>query len=156
MGLYFCWRSWTSCLDTWHHVFYQMPTDKKSISDWLRKGVRWTEAKHQHGAGNLKGLEWFWMKEWSLISCQVFSNLIRHYRRKLLYYFCKWRFQKLLHKRVPLIVQCVQLSNVSNVSNVYYRKTFHNAIPPHFKFVFSNKRFDLCVCGGVFIIYQKY
>ncbi len=32
-------------------------------------------------AGNLKGLEWFWMKEWSLISCQVLSNLIRHYRR---------------------------------------------------------------------------
>ncbi len=48
-----------------------------------RKWVRWTEEKkHQHGAGNLKGLEWFWMKEWSLISCQVFSNLIRHYRRK--------------------------------------------------------------------------
>ncbi len=32
------------------------------------------------------------MKEWSLISCQVFSNLIRHYRRRLLYYFGKWRF----------------------------------------------------------------
>ncbi len=35
VGLYFCWRSWTSCLDTWHHGFYQIPTDKKSISDWL-------------------------------------------------------------------------------------------------------------------------
>ncbi len=35
MGLYFCWRSRTSCLDTWHHGFYQIPTDKKSISDWL-------------------------------------------------------------------------------------------------------------------------
>ncbi len=47
-----------------------------------RKWVRWTEEKkHCQGAGNLKGLEWFWMKEWSLISCQVFSNLIRHYRR---------------------------------------------------------------------------
>ncbi len=47
-----------------------------------RKWVRWTEEKkHQHGAVNLKGLEWFWMKEWSLISCQVFFNLIRHYRR---------------------------------------------------------------------------
>ncbi len=48
-----------------------------------RKRVRWTEEKkHQHTADNLKGLEWFWMKEWSLISYQVFSNLIRHYRRK--------------------------------------------------------------------------
>ncbi len=28
VGLYFCWRSWTSCLDTWHHGFYQIPTDK--------------------------------------------------------------------------------------------------------------------------------
>ncbi len=44
-----------------------------------RKWVRWTEEeKHRHGAVNLKDLEWFWMKEWSLISCQVFSNLIRH------------------------------------------------------------------------------
>ncbi len=41
-----------------------------------RTWVRWTEEeKHRHGAGNLKDLEWFWMKEWSLISCQVFSNL---------------------------------------------------------------------------------
>ncbi len=48
-----------------------------------RKWVRWTEEKkHRHGAVNLKDLEWFWMKEWSLISCQVFSNLMRHYRRK--------------------------------------------------------------------------
>ncbi len=30
----------------------------------------------------IKDLEWFWMKEWFLVSCQVFSNLIRHYRRK--------------------------------------------------------------------------
>ncbi len=126
--LYFCWRSWTSCLDTWHHGFYQIPTDKKIIRNlimghvWIfqpdnnpntnlkkkykeighwaqnqasamaipvlwpgpcREWVGWTEEKkHRHGAGNLKGLEWFWMKEWSLISCQVFSNLIRHYRRK--------------------------------------------------------------------------
>ncbi len=35
VGLYFCWRSWTSCLVTWHHGFYQIPTDKKSVSDWL-------------------------------------------------------------------------------------------------------------------------
>ncbi len=44
-----------------------------------RKWVRWTEGKkHQHGAVNLKDLERFWMKEWSLI-----SKLFRHYRRKL-------------------------------------------------------------------------
>ncbi len=74
-----------------------------------RKWVRWTEEKkHRHGAVNLKDLERFWMKEWSLISCQVFSNLIRYYRRKLLYYFGKWRFQKVLNKtRVPLIVSNV-------------------------------------------------
>ncbi len=35
-----------------------------------RKWVGSTEEKkHQHGAENLKDLEWFWMKEWSLISC---------------------------------------------------------------------------------------
>ncbi len=33
VGLYFCWRSWTSCLDTWHHGFYQIPTDKKCQTD---------------------------------------------------------------------------------------------------------------------------
>ncbi len=74
------------------------------------------------------------MKEWSLISCQVFSNLIRHYRRKLLYYFGKWRFQKVLNKRVPLIV-----------ANVYREKhLFHNHISPHFKFLLSNERLDFC------------
>ncbi len=41
-----------------------------------RRWMRWTEEKkHRHGSVNLKGLEWFWMKEWSLISCQVFSDL---------------------------------------------------------------------------------
>ncbi len=36
----------------------------------------WTEEKkHRHGSVNIKDLEWFWMKEWSLISCQVFSDL---------------------------------------------------------------------------------
>ncbi len=29
MGLYFCWRSWTSCLDTWYHGFYQIQQVKK-------------------------------------------------------------------------------------------------------------------------------
>ncbi len=50
------------------------------------------------------------MKEWSLISCQVFSDLISHYRRTFRAVklanrgFSKWRFQKVLNKRVPLIV----------------------------------------------------
>ncbi len=39
--------------------------------------VRWTEEKkHHYGSVNLEDLERFWMKEWSLISCQVFSNFI--------------------------------------------------------------------------------
>ncbi len=37
VGLYFCWRSWTSCLDTWHHWFYQIPTDKNQK---VRESVR--------------------------------------------------------------------------------------------------------------------
>ncbi len=59
--------------------------DEGMVSDLLsgdlwpepcRNRVRWTEEKkHRHRAGNLKGLEWFWMKQWSLISCQVFSDL---------------------------------------------------------------------------------
>ncbi len=164
VGLYFCWRSWTSCLDTWHHGFYQILTDKnQKVTDsvrnlimghvWIfqpdnnpntnlknntkmghwaqnqasalaipvlwpepcRRWVRWTEEKkHCHRAVNLKGLKWFWMKEWSLMSCQVFSNLIRHYRRKLKY-FGKWRFQKVLNKRVPLIV-----ANVYRRKNIYF------------------------------------
>ncbi len=49
-----------------------------------RRWVRWTEEKkHRHGAVNLKDLERFCMKKWSLISYQVFSKLFRHYRRKL-------------------------------------------------------------------------
>ncbi len=49
-----------------------------------RKWVRWTEEKkHRHGAVNLKDLERFCMKKWSLISYQVFSKVFRHYMRKL-------------------------------------------------------------------------
>ncbi len=48
-----------------------------------RKWVRWTEEKYYNGAVNLKDLERFCMKKWSLISYQVFSKLFRHYRRKL-------------------------------------------------------------------------
>ncbi len=37
VGLYFYWRSWTSCLDTWHHWFYQIPTDKnQKVTDSVR------------------------------------------------------------------------------------------------------------------------
>ncbi len=35
-----------------------------------------SEVNWREEAVNLKDLERFWMKEWSLISCQVFSNLI--------------------------------------------------------------------------------
>ncbi len=34
-----------------------------------------SEVNWREEAVNLKDLEWFWMKEWSLISCQVFSDL---------------------------------------------------------------------------------
>ncbi len=45
------------------------------------------------------------MKEWSLISYQVFSNLIRHYRRKFRAdKLANGGLKKLLNKRVPLIV----------------------------------------------------
>ncbi len=37
---------------------------RKWVMNWREEAV------------NLKDLERFWMKEWSLISCQVFSNLI--------------------------------------------------------------------------------
>ncbi len=121
VGLYFCWRSWKSCLDmaswilsnnnrkkkvtdsdknlimryVWIFQPYNNPnTNLKSNTKrghWAqnqasamaipvlwpepcRKWVGWTEEKkHQRGAVNLKDLEWFWMKEWSLISCQVFK-----------------------------------------------------------------------------------
>ncbi len=44
---------------------------------WPEPCRRWVSElkKHRHGSVNLKGLEWFWMKEWSLISRQVFSDL---------------------------------------------------------------------------------
>ncbi len=81
-----------------------------------RKWVRWTEEKKkvQHWAGNLNGLEWFWMKKWSLISCQVFSNLIRHCRRK--FRLANGGFKKYWTEAIPLIV-----------TNVYL---FHNYISP--------------------------
>ncbi len=65
-------------------IFHQENNPKQISKSTHRKLVGWTkEKKHQHGAVNLKDLERFCMKEWSLISYQVFSKLFRHYRRKL-------------------------------------------------------------------------
>ncbi len=116
---FFCWRSWTSCWNAWHHGFYQIPTDTKSNPSvrnlimghvWIfhqdnnpkslstkliftmavpvlwpepcRKWVGW-RGEVLTWSWVSKNLERFWMKEWSLISCQVFSKLFRHYMRKL-------------------------------------------------------------------------
>ncbi len=75
--------------------------------------VRWTEEKkHQHGAVDIKGLELFWMKEWSLISCQVFSNLIRYYRRKLrAVKLANWGFKKYWINGAVNCGQCVLEKN---------------------------------------------
>ncbi len=53
--------------------------DEGMVSD-LVSGVLWSEScrrwvNWREEAVNLKDLEWFWMKELSLISCQVFSDL---------------------------------------------------------------------------------
>ncbi len=53
VGLYFCWRSWTSCLDTWHHGFYQIPTDKKIIRN-LIMGHVWIFQPDNNPNTNLK------------------------------------------------------------------------------------------------------
>jgi len=48
------------------------------------------------------------MEEWSLISCQLFSKLIRHYRRKLRAVILeKRRLQKVLNKKGQLIVTAI-------------------------------------------------
>jgi len=70
--------------------------------------------KHQHGSGNLQDLERVCMEEWSLISCQVFSKLIRHYKRRLRAgILAKGDCKKYLIKKVPIIV-----------ASVFLRKTF--------------------------------
>ncbi len=61
--------------------------DEEMVSD-LGSGVLWPEpcrrwvSELKRRSCESEDLEWFWMKEWSMISCQVFSNLIRYYRRK--------------------------------------------------------------------------
>ncbi len=71
------------------------------------------------------------MKEWSLISCQVLSNLIRHYRRQC-------RAVKLANggfkKYYQLWPMCIREKHF-----------FHNDISPHFKFLLSNERLDLVI-----------
>jgi len=54
------------------------------------------------------------MEEWSLISGQVFSKLIRHYRRKLrAAILAKRGSKKVFKKRVPIIM-----------ANAFRRKSF--------------------------------
>ncbi len=55
--------------------------DEGMVSD-LVSGVLWPEpcrrwvSELKRRSCESEDLEWFWMKEWSLISCQVFSDLI--------------------------------------------------------------------------------
>ncbi len=71
-----------------------------------RKWVGWTEEEKQpHGAGILKGLDC--LKEWSLTSCLTSDVLQTHQALKVKTQSCylvKTRLQKVLNKRVPLIV----------------------------------------------------
>ncbi len=53
------------------------------------------------------------MKEWSLISCQVFSNLIRHYKRKFrAVILANGSFKKYLKKGAFNCGQCVLENNI--------------------------------------------
>ncbi len=61
VGLYFCWRSWTSCLDTWHHGFYQIQTNKKNqqVTDSVRNlimGHVWIFQPYNNPNTNLKNI----------------------------------------------------------------------------------------------------
>ncbi len=103
------------------------PESYRKMSEGELKG-----RKHQHGAVNLKDLERFWMKEWSLISCQVFSNLIRHYRRKLrAVYPGKGR----RNNWVPIIV-----------ANMKLEKAFISQwdFPPHFQLHYFMIGLEFC------------
>ncbi len=96
----------------------------------------WTEEKkHHHGDVNLKDLERFWMKEWSLISCQVFSNLIRYYRRT-------FRAVKLANGGIKKywIKGCHWLWPMCIRENII----FHNGISSTFLFLLSNERLEFC------------
>jgi len=69
------------------------------------------------------------MEEWPLISCQVSSKLIRHYRRKLCY-LGKRRLQKVFNNRDTIIM-----------TSVFWRKTFISLCALFFYF---NERLDFC------------
>ncbi len=102
-----------------------------------RKWVRWTEEKkHCHEAVNLKDLEWFWMKECSLISCQVFFNLIRFYRRT---------FRKVKLENIGFKKYWIKGSRYLWPMCIREKHLFHNDISPHFKFLLSNERLHLFI-----------
>ncbi len=75
------------------------------------------------------------MKEWSLISCQVFFNLIRHYRRNL--ELLNWQME--VSKSIEL-KGAVNCGRCVLEKNIYFIMIF----PPHFKFLLSNERLDFC------------
>ncbi len=104
-------------------------SDLNPIDEWTQ------EKKHHHGAVNLKDLERFWMKEWSLISCQVFSNLIRYYRRT-------FRAVKLANGGIKKywIKGCHWLWPMCIRENII----FHNGISSTFLFLLSNERLEFC------------
>jgi len=101
-----------------------------------RKWVGWTEEKkHQHRSGNLKDLERFCIEEWSLISCQVFSKFIKHYKRRL---------------RAVILEKGGCKKNLIKVGKLFFpmcfgeKHLFHNVIPspPNFHLFYFNKRLD--------------
>ncbi len=65
--------------------------------------------------------KWVGERKYSLISCQVFSNLIRRYRRTFrAVKLAKWRFQKVLNKRVPLIVANIVTNPVHELTPTHH------------------------------------
>jgi len=106
---------------------YQIPTYKKAINIIMGHGWifhtdndEWTEEKkHQHGSGNLKDLKRFWNGLWSLVRCPSNSSGIIGENSEL--YRGKRRLQKVLNKRVTLIV-----------ASVNWRKTYFIEIFPSF------------------------
>ncbi len=73
MGLYFCWRS---CLDTWHHGFHQIPTDKKTISgSYLIIGHVWIFQPENNPNTNLKTTQkWVSGHKTKLLLCPFQSS----------------------------------------------------------------------------------
>ncbi len=71
------WVNWEKKLWIWRSGVI---LDEGMVSDLL-SGVLWSEpcrrrvSELKRRSCESEDLEWFWMKEWSLISCQVFSDL---------------------------------------------------------------------------------